>query len=109
MKKAVHVSFLLSFIFAVTLVFITGCQEQNKVSIDPSNMKQVRLVAAENMEMKKQLAKCEKEIKKQKSLVEKCKIERKKEQETGNKLTEHLFLENIKLTEENKKLKAQIK
>lgn len=109
MKKSDQVVLFLSVAVLTAFIFIAGCQEQNAISIDPTNTRQARLVAAENINLQKQIAKCESEIEKQKSLLEKCELEAEKERQRGDKLTEFLFQENIKLTEENKKLKAMIK
>ena len=99
----------LSFTALTVLAFVAGCEQQNTVSIDPANVKQARLVAAENIKLQKQLKECQREIEKQKSLLEKCRAEIEEEKQRGNKLTEFLFEENIRLTEENKKLKAMVK
>ena len=109
MKKSNHTALFLSFAVLTAFIFIAGCQEQNTISIDPTNVRQARLVAAENINLQKQIAKCESEIEKQKSLLEKCELKAEEEKQRGDKLTEFLFQENIKLTKENKKLKAMIK
>ena len=113
MKKSNHAAIFLSFAVLTAFIFIAGCQEQNAISnaisIDPTNIRQARLVAAENINLQKQIAKCEMETEKQRSLLEKCELKAVKERQRGEKLTEFLFQETIKLTEENKKLKAMIK
>ena len=111
------------------IMLIAGCEEQNL-----SNTKKHRLIAAENIRLKKELEQYgekigkqkklhdveikkqknlhDREIKKQKELLAKCLQEkralREKPQEEDDGLTKFLLEENIKLREENEKLKAQV-
>jgi len=90
----------------IALATTIGCEKQNL-----SDIKRTRLIAAENIQLKKDLAQCNKEIEEQKKLLEKCKGEKKR---TGKMMLDMATakLQDIKkiktLEEENKNLKAQI-
>jgi len=104
---------LKALIFVVVVVFVmsvAGCEEQNQAVT-----KEHRLIAAENVELKGQLEQRDKEIEEQKELLERCLAEKKVlEEEADEKLEAFIgsLLEdlgdNVKLHEENKKLKSQI-
>lgn len=95
----------------LVIMLIAGCDEQNV-----PNTRMSRLVAAENIQLKKQLDKREAEIERQKKLLEKCQQEKKtlekQLQEDLEGLTGVLFEsfgeESARLQEENKNLKAQV-
>lgn len=112
---------LIALCFAAALVLVSGCQEQSsaagvsvsaadtpELSIDAADTKKARLIAAENIELKKQLEQCAKEIERQKGLLEECKQQALKDKEAGDKFTEFLFTENVRLEEENKQLKEKL-
>ena len=101
------------FVLIAGLVSITlagGCKEQNL-----SNTKRVRLIAAEKVQLKQDLAQCHKEIEEQKKLFAKFEQE---EKDSEGRLEDALIdmsttnfqdAEKIKkLEEENNKLKALI-
>lgn len=97
-------------VLAICMAFIAliaGCAEKNL-----SNTKKHKLIAVENMQLKKQLEQRDKEIEKQKKLLDKClrgkKALQEKPQEEGESLTKFLFEENLRLDKENKSLKAQV-
>jgi len=104
------------------LMLIAGCGEK-----DAPNVKQSRTIAAENMELKKELDRSEarfenlkkqydKELEKQRKLLEECRQERdewkaKSKQnirEQAKSLVEPLMEEITRLREENRKLTAQL-
>ena len=99
MKRPVQKAIVLA-VGIVVIMLIAGCEEESQ-----SNTKKSRLIAAENIQLKK-------EIEKQKELLEKCLQEKKTPEEMSPEgtqdLTQFLFEENIKLHEENEKLKAEI-
>jgi len=121
MKKAVRKGFILV-ISVVVVMLIAGCQEQQL----PSEKKS-RLIAAENMQLKKELERRSKEIEglkklhdreiqKQEKLLAKCLEEKETWKEKSrrnirnqvNSVVGALMEQNAKLREENEKLKAQI-
>jgi len=94
------------FVLGAGIVFImsiAGCEEQNL-----SDTKKSRLIAAENMELKKQLELSDKEL--DNCLQEKKAIEEKAQKDLEELATISLqdFEENINLKEENKDLKAKV-
>ena len=101
-------------ILAVGIVVImatTGCEETNL-----SNIKKHRLIAAENLELKKKLGQCDKELEQQKKLLEEYMQgekalegqSQKGIQDVMDSFLKDIAEENAKLHEENEKLKAQI-
>ena len=105
------------------VLLIAGCGEK-----EPPSVKQSRVIAAENIELKKQLDRSnarienlkeqyDKELDKQQKLLKKCKQERdqwkaKSQQNVRDQVKDVLdtvMAENAKLHEENAILKAQIK
>ncbi|MBA7676101.1 hypothetical protein ES703_84342 [subsurface metagenome] len=93
--------------FAVCVAFIiliAGCEGEN-LSDTKSNIEKSRLIAVENIQLKKEVAK-------QKKLLDKCLRKKKalqeKPQEEGESPTKFLFEENLRLDKENKNLKAQV-
>ena len=107
MKKLTVTIILLA---ATGAIFITGCEEEAQ-----TNTKKSRLIAAENAQLKKDLAQCRAEIEKQKRLVEECLEEEAAIKELENNIKEITdnaladFEENMKLREENEELKSKIK
>lgn len=121
MKKTVLKAFVLA-AGVVAIVLIAGCEEQQL-----SSTKMARIVAAENIQLKKQLQQRDSEIeklkeqhdnelRKQEELLAKCRKEKKalEEQLAGkfedqiNEFFKTVAEESEKLDEENRKLKAQI-
>lgn len=99
------------FLTIVGIVFVAGCEEENKI-----DTKKSRLIAAENMHLKKDLERCQKEKGKQKELLEQCEQAKKVIEEQSAKEVEDLFdgilgdvLEESQwLREENEKLRMEI-
>ena len=106
----------------VVIMLITGCAEQ-----EPPDMKKSRLIAAENLELKKQLEQHNKEIEKikqmheesikeQQKLLADCLQEKdswknksqQKIREQVDRVLDAVMEQNAKLREENEKLKEQI-
>ena len=106
----------------LAVVLVAGCGEK-----EPPSVKKSRAIAAESIELKKQLdrsnteierlkARHDKEMKNQQTLLEKCRLEKqtwkeKSQQNVRNQVKDVLdtvMAENTKLREENEKLKAQI-
>jgi len=121
MKKAVGKGFVLV-VSVVVVMLIAGCQEQQL----PSEKKS-RLIAAENMQLKKELERRSKEIEglkelhdreiqKQEKLLAKCLEEKETWKEKSrqnirnqvNGVVDAIMEQNAKLRQENEKLKAQI-
>lgn len=106
----------------VVIMLITGCAEQ-----EPPSVKKSRLIAAENIELKKQLEQRRKEIEKinqlheesikeQQKLIAECLQEKeswkdKSQQnirEQVDSVLDAVMEQNVKLREENEKLNEQI-
>ena len=121
MEKALKKGFVLA-VGIVVIMLISGCQQQELPSVRKS-----RLIAAENMQLKKELEQCSKEIatlkelhdkklQEQAELLEKCLQEKdawkeKSRQNVRNQVkgvVDAIMEQNVKLREENKKLKEQI-
>jgi len=89
-----------------------GCQEEQKIPND----KKSRFVAAENIELRKQLQQREKEIENQKQLLAQCEQDKKLLQEKSTKYAEDLIrialttigTQTKKLRQDNESLKMQI-
>ena len=97
---------IISGISVVLFLVIAGCQEQNI-----SNPKQSRLVAAENMQLKKDLVKKDKTILEKEKQLEKCLNEKEALQSkpsVGDTLTKFLFEETVRLQRENEELESKI-
>jgi len=109
----------------IVFVLIAGCQES--ATGGPTDAKKSRLIAAENLELKKELANRgkeierlkqlhSKEIKRQEELVAKCLEEKKLWQDKADEnikaqvgeVSTVVLEQNSKLREENENLKAQI-
>ena len=120
MKKTAWKSLVISIGFAVVL--IAGCGEKEAPSV-----KQSRAIAAENIELQKQLDRCnarienlkeqyDKELEKQRKLLEKCQQERdqwktKSQQNVRDQVKgvlDSVMTDNTRLREENAKLRAQV-
>ena len=120
MKRAARKIFVLA--VCVVVMLIVGCGQQA-----PPGVKKSRLIAAENMQLKRELEQCNreieklielhnKEIKKQEELLAKCVREKdswkqKARQNVKNQVKgvfDAVMEQNAKLLEENKKLKAEI-
>ena len=120
MKKIVRKIFVLA--VGVVVMSIAGCGNQ-----EPPGVKRSRLIAVENMRLKKELGQRNKEIerlnelrnkesKKQEKLLAECMQEKmswkQKARQNVRKQMKGVFdavmEQNVKLSEENEKLKAQI-
>ncbi len=120
MKRAVRKIFVLA--VGVVVMSIAGCGEQG-----PPSVKKSRLIAVENMRLKKELEQSSKEIerlkelhnresRKQEKILAKCVQEKeswkqKSQQNVKNQVKgvfDAVMEQNAKLLEENKKLKAEI-
>jgi len=90
---------------------IAGCEEANL-----TNTKKNRLIASENIQLKKQLARCSEELAEQKQLAEECLREKKDFQKRANERSEEMLkilLENVneetaRLRQENEQLKSKV-
>jgi regulator of replication initiation timing len=121
MKKPASKAFVLVVIVAVML--IGGCGGQN----EPPDVKKSKAIAAENIELKKQLTQSSKEIEKlkdqhvreldeQKQLLQTCLQEKETWQNKSRQnirsqvkgVLDTVLEENKKLRDENTRLKAQI-
>lgn len=121
MKRPALKAFVLVIVFAVVLM--GGCGGQN----EPPDVKKSRAIAAENIELKKQLAQSSKEIEKlkvqhgkeideQNKLLQTC-LQEKENLKTKSRqnvrdqvkgVLDTVLEENKKLRDENARLKAQI-
>ncbi len=110
MKQTVRKAIFLAVCVSFFIIFTCGCEEE----LAPSEKKS-RLIAAENIELQKQLAKKDKEIEQLKSALEKCNAEKEEQKQQMDKemksmgdYTLKAFMENVQVQEENDKLKKQI-
>ena len=110
MKMAGKTSVILAVAIVVVLGLLTGCEEQNL-----SDTRKSRLVAAENMQLKKDLAQRDEEIEKQKGLLAECIEEQEMAAKQVQKSLKELsdtalkdFEEIISLKQENSELRAQL-
>jgi len=110
MKQGVLKVVFLAMCVSFFVILTCGCEEE----LTPSEKKS-RLIAAENIELQKQLAKKDKEIERLKSTLEKCNAEKEEQKQQMDKemnslgdYTMKAFTENIQLKEENEQLKKQI-
>ena len=121
MKKSARKSIALT-VGTIVIMLAAGCEEQNL-----SNVKKHRLIATENIQLKKQLQQrdaeiekqkplCDKKIERQKKLLEKCRLvkmvleERVNEniQERVDAVLTAVMEKNANLQKENNQLKAEI-
>lgn len=112
MKKTAFSLLLTALALCIGTVSLSGCEEE---AADTATMRRARLVADENIQLKKQLADKDKEIERHKQLLEECKQEMAKAQEdAGNTMLQMLqrLAETSKdvetLTEENTRLKEKL-
>jgi len=120
MKRAARKIFVLA--VCVVVMLIAGCGEQ-----EPPGVKKSRLIAVENMQLKRELEQSSREIerlkelhnresRKQEKLLAECgqekeSLKQKAQQNVKNQVKgvfDAVMEQNAKLLEENKKLKAQI-
>jgi len=104
----------------VAIMFIASCEEEQNLSDTKLTTKKSRLVAVENMQLKKQIEQQERlhanAMKKQKKLLDKCLQDKKALEEVSAQTVRNLMddvlaniiEENAKLQKENEGLKAQI-
>ena len=121
MKRPASKAFIL--IVGIALMLTAGCGGQN----EPPSVKKSRVIAAENIELRKELAQSSKEIEKlkaqhgreideQKKLLQTClqekeTLKKKSRQNIRSQVKgvlDTVLEENKKLRDENSKLKAQI-
>lgn len=108
MKRSAQKAVVLAVGIAVML--IAGCEEPNL-----SNTRKSRLIADENRQLKGKLEQRDREIEKQKKLVEKCTQEKKDSEKQIHKSYQDLiddsfkdFEELTRVREENKDLKSLV-
>ncbi|MBA7712785.1 hypothetical protein ES703_121775 [subsurface metagenome] len=111
MKRRAWKTFVLA-AGTVVIMLIAGCEKENA-----PDTKRSRLIATENIRLKKELEQRDKEIKKQEKLLEKCLQERdtwkakaqQNIQEQVDSILTVVMEKNKELREENEGLKVQIK
>ena len=111
MKRRAWKTFVLA-AGTVVIMLIAGCEKENA-----PDTKRSRLIAAENMRLKKELGQRDKEIEKQEKLLEKCLQEKntwkakaqQNIQEQVDSVLTVVMEKNEELRKENEGLKAQIK
>lgn len=109
MKESARKTIISGFCFVFIVMLAAGCEEQS------ASNKKSRLIAAESAGLKEQIKQQQKEIERQKELLARCQQEKEeikqRYREELGKLSMSVaedFQEKIRLTEENKTLKAQI-
>lgn len=113
MSKFTH-KFITWTLVLVFMAILAGCQEEEQEQT--ANPKQAKLVAAENIQLKKDLATRDAEIEKQKALLVTCEEEKEKLNKSLNQNSENLVetlmesmdkdTQNINI--ENQELKKQV-
>lgn len=108
--KTIMPTLMVLVIFAALLVCGSGCEEPTQ-----TNDRQTRLIANENLQLTKQLTKCNEKIKQLSDALEKCKAEYESHKiratDLNGELMDILSAANTKvatLTVENERLKAKI-
>ncbi len=114
MSKFTH-KFITWTLVLVFMAILAGCQEEEQQE-QTANPKQAKLVAAENIQLKKDLAARDAEIEKQKALLVTCEEEKEKLNKSLNQNSENLVetlmesmdkdTQNINI--ENQELKKQV-
>jgi len=110
MKRPIQRVFVLA-VGIVVIMLIAGCEEQNV-----SSTKKSRTITDENIQLKEELERCGREVKKQKELLEECFREKKLAEERADKgvedmmnsILKDILKENRKLRKESESLKAQV-
>ncbi len=111
MRKYVQTTLVLTIGIVFVIMLLAGCQQQGL-----SDTKKSRLVANENRQLKEQLARSDREIKKQKEILENC-LEEKKNlkamlhgqiKNLMEGALEKVSRESAELRKENEGLRAQI-
>jgi len=111
MRKSVQTTLVLTIGIVFVITLLAGCQEQSI-----SDTRKSRLIADENKQLKQQLARRDREIEKQKELLEKC-LEEKKNLKTMLQgqvknlmegALEKVSRERAEFRKENEGLRAQI-
>ena len=111
MRKPIHTTLVLTTGVVFVIMLLAGCQEENL----PDTRKS-RLIADENKQLKQQLARRDREIEKQKELLERCLEEKKnlKDMLQGqvkdllSPALEKVSRERNELRKENEEFRAQI-
>ncbi len=110
MKRPAKKIFTSAVIAALVVISIAGCDQQNAAN------KKSRIIAAENIQLKKELEQRDKELQEQRLLLEKCRADnkalKKKSVEETKELIDKIFKKRTegtrKTREENDNLKLQI-
>ena len=93
----------------MTVLFVTGCQEQ---TAGMTNSKQARLATIENAQLTELLEKAEAELNEQQAKLVECQNEKEKAikriEDAGKELMDFLIKHNTELEAENKKLKETL-
>ena len=101
MRRQIQKAFVLTVVIVVTML-IAGCKKEGL-----SNTKKSRLIAAENIQLKKQLRQCKEQIDEQKKAVKQQSPEQM--ENIMNELSKVISKESTTALQENEKLKAQVK
>jgi len=111
MRRSVQTTQVVMIGIVFVIMFLTGCQEESL-----SDTKKSRLIADENRQLKQQLSRRDREIAKQKELLELCLEEKRNLESLSAKQIENIMggafenisRENAEIVEENEKLRAEI-
>jgi hypothetical protein len=113
MKSPAPKTLLLAVGVVVALTFFAGCEEEQKLPDTKSGDKRSRLIAMENLELKKQLEaqkrRHAREMENQKMLLEQCLQEKKSfEQLAGENVQDVMDTLLKSVSEENQRLRREV-
>ena len=113
MKTSARNVIIFTAAFALFMLANISCQPQNASNEEDIDARTARLIASENRQLVQQLNLCKKELENHKNLLKECRKQRDSIQADSQKSAETMLKfileENMKLTQENKKLKEQLK
>ena len=103
MNRVVQKTIISLFVVTFAVILMAGCQEEQNTSVPGS--KQCRLIAAENLELKKELSDCQQQLEQK---TEQLKTSKKAGGERADSLVKALMDENSKLQSQIRQLQQQL-
>ena len=103
MDRVVQKTIISLFVVTFAVILMAGCQEEQNTSVTSS--KQCRLIAAENIELKKELSDCQQELEQKTGQLKNSK---KAKEERLDSLIKALMDKNSKLQMQVRQLQQQL-